>query len=59
MSEAPAIARYLEAKHSGEGRKVMGETALEQGLDAQWDARIWTVSLLLSASLASFGSLER
>jgi len=42
MSEAPAIARYLEAKHSGEGRKVMGETALEQGLDAQWDARIWT-----------------
>ena len=43
MSEAPAIARYMENKH--EGRKVMGETALEQGLDAMWDARIWTVSL--------------
>jgi glutathione S-transferase len=39
MSEANAIARYLDQAFPG--RKIMGETALEQGLDSMWDNRIW------------------
>ena len=39
LSETAAIVRYLDAAHPG--RKVTGETALEQGLDAMWDDRIW------------------
>jgi len=40
MTEAGAIQRYMEAAHPG--RKILGETALEQGLDQMWDQRIWT-----------------
>ena len=39
LSETAAIVRYLDAAHPG--RKVTGGTALEQGLDAMWDDRIW------------------
>jgi glutathione S-transferase len=39
MSEANAIARYLDQAFAG--RKIMGETPLEQGLDSMWDNRIW------------------
>lgn len=39
LSESPAIARYLEQLP---GRKVLGETALEQAQDAMWDGRIFT-----------------
>lgn len=42
MTEAGAIQRYMETAHPG--RKILGETALEQGLDQMWDQRIWTVS---------------
>lgn len=51
LSEAPAIARYLEGKH--EGRKIMGSTPLEQGLDAMWDARIWTVRISCDSVIIS------
>ena len=44
MTEAGAIQRYMETAHPG--RKILGETALEQGLDQMWDQRIWTVSRL-------------
>jgi glutathione S-transferase len=39
IAEADAIARYLD--QSFPGRKIMGETALEQGLDTMWNNRIW------------------
>jgi glutathione S-transferase len=39
LSESTAIARYLDGMHPG--RKIMGETALEQGQDTMWDNRIW------------------
>jgi len=39
LSETSAIARYLD--DSFEGRKVMGETAHERGLDQMWDNRVW------------------
>jgi glutathione S-transferase len=39
LSEAAAIARYIDNSHPG--RKIMGETPLEQALDQQWDNRIW------------------
>ncbi|GJD52029.1 hypothetical protein OPKNFCMD_4791 [Methylobacterium crusticola] len=39
ISETAAIVRYLD--QSLPGRRVMGETALEQGLDAMWDNRVW------------------
>ncbi len=31
--------RYLDAHH--EGRRITGETPLDQGLDAMWDNRVW------------------
>ena len=39
QSETAAIARFLD--QSLPGRRVMGETPLEQAQDAMWDARIW------------------
>jgi glutathione S-transferase len=39
IAETDAIARYLD--QSMPGRKIMGETALEQGLDTMWGNRIW------------------
>jgi glutathione S-transferase len=38
LSEAAAIARYIDNSHPG--RKILGETALEQALDQQWDNRV-------------------
>jgi len=39
LAEADAIARYLD--QSGPGRKIMGETPLEQAQDTMWNNRIW------------------
>ena len=39
ISEAAAIVRYLDQVYPG--RKIMGENALQQGLDNMWDNRIW------------------
>jgi len=39
LSETSAIARYLD--DTFDGRKIMGETALERGLDQMWDNRVW------------------
>lgn len=39
ISETAAIVRYLDQAYPG--RKVMGNDALEQGLDNMWDNRIW------------------
>ncbi len=39
LSETRAIARYLDQTHSG--RKILGETPIEQGQDSMWDDRIW------------------
>ncbi|KMO13617.1 glutathione S-transferase family protein [Methylobacterium platani] len=39
LSETAAIVRYLD--QSFPGRRIMGETPMEQGLDAMWDNRIW------------------
>jgi glutathione S-transferase len=39
LSEAAAIARYIDDSHPG--RKILGETVLEQALDQQWDNRVW------------------
>ncbi|EGH28727.1 glutathione S-transferase, partial [Pseudomonas syringae pv. japonica str. M301072] len=39
ISETAAIARYLDQAYPG--RKIMGEGALQQGLDNMWDNRIW------------------
>ncbi|KIJ28779.1 hypothetical protein M422DRAFT_37207 [Sphaerobolus stellatus SS14] len=39
LSETAAIAQYLDDTHPG--RKILGETVLEQALDRQWDNRIW------------------
>ena len=39
LSETTAIARYLDQAYPG--RKIMGNDALEQGLDTMWDTRIW------------------
>ncbi|MHC2016229.1 glutathione S-transferase family protein [Methylobacterium sp. CM6247] len=39
LSETSAIARYLD--DTFEGRKIMGETAHERGLDQMWDNRVW------------------
>ncbi len=40
LSESTGIARYMDQQFSG--RKIMGETALEQGQDTMWDNRIFT-----------------
>lgn len=39
ISETAAIVRYLDQVLPG--RRVTGETALDQGLDAMWDNRVW------------------
>ena len=39
LSETSAIARYLDDVFGG--RKIMGETAHERGLDQMWDNRVW------------------
>jgi glutathione S-transferase len=39
LSESTGIARYLDGAYPG--RKIMGESALEQGQDTMWDNRIW------------------
>jgi glutathione S-transferase len=39
LAETPAIVRYLDG--SFPGRKVTGETALEQAQDMMWDHRVW------------------
>lgn len=39
LAETAAIVRYLDERFPG--RKVTGETALEQGQDMMWDHRIW------------------
>ena len=39
ISETAAVVRYLDQSYPG--RKIMGETPLEQGLDNMWDNRIW------------------
>jgi len=39
LSETAGIVRFLDQHFPG--RKVMGETALDQGLDQMWDDRIW------------------
>ena len=39
LAETRAIVRYLD--HAFPGRKVTGESPLEQGRDAMWDDRIW------------------
>ena len=40
LSEAAAIARYLDQVH--DGRKIMGRSPLEQGMDTMWENRIFT-----------------
>jgi len=39
LSETAAIVRYLDQAFPG--RRIMGETPMEQGLDTMWDNRIW------------------
>lgn len=39
LSETAGIVRYLDAQFPG--RRITGETALEQGQDTMWDNRIW------------------
>ena len=39
LSESVAVARYLDQHFAG--RKIMGESALEQAQDTMWNDRIW------------------
>src|SRR3978361_18355 len=39
LAETDAIARFLDQSYAG--RKIMGETPLQQGLDTMWNNRIW------------------
>ena len=39
ISETAAVVRYLDQAYPG--RKLTGDTPLEQGLDSMWDHRIW------------------
>jgi glutathione S-transferase len=39
ISETAAVVRYLD--QSFPGRRIMGETPQEQGLDTMWDNRVW------------------
>ncbi len=39
LAESVAIARYLDG--SFPGRKIMGETTLEQAQDSMWNDRVW------------------
>lgn len=40
LSETAGIIRYLDQQYPG--RKVMGDSALQQGQDTMWENRIWT-----------------
>ena len=40
LSEAAAIARYFDQQFPG--RKIMGDSPLDQGQDTMWENRIWT-----------------
>ncbi|MGI4983130.1 MAG: glutathione S-transferase family protein [Janthinobacterium lividum] len=40
LSETAGVVRYLDQQFPG--RKLTGESALEQGLDTMWENRIWT-----------------
>jgi glutathione S-transferase len=40
LSEAAAIARYFDQQFAG--RKIMGDSPLDQGQDTMWENRIWT-----------------
>ena len=40
LSETTGVVRYLDQHYPG--RKIMGESALEQGQDPMWENRIWT-----------------
>ncbi|MEB0136850.1 glutathione S-transferase N-terminal domain-containing protein [Actimicrobium sp. CCC2.4] len=40
LSETAGVVRYLDQQYPG--RKIMGESALEQGQDTMWENRIWT-----------------
>ena len=40
LSEAAAIARYFDNQFPG--RKIMGDSPLDQGQDTMWENRIWT-----------------
>lgn len=40
LSEAAAIARYLDQTH--DGRKIMGQSPLDQAVDTMWENRIFT-----------------
>lgn len=39
LAETAAIVRYLDERFPG--RKIMGDTPLEQGLDTMWENRVW------------------
>jgi glutathione S-transferase len=39
LAETAAIVRYLDISHPG--RRIMGDSPLQQGLDAMWENRIW------------------
>ena len=39
LAETAGVARNLDERFPG--RRIMGPTALEQGLDTMWDNRIW------------------
>jgi glutathione S-transferase len=39
LAETDAIVRYLDQSYPG--RKIMGETPLQQGVDTMWNNRIW------------------
>ena len=39
LSETAAVVRYLDQAYPG--RKIMGETPLQQGQDSMWDNRVW------------------
>lgn len=39
ICESTAVARYIDNAYPG--RKIMGESALEQAQDQQWDQRVW------------------
>ncbi len=39
LAETAGIVRYLDAAHPG--RRITGDTPIEQGLDTMWENRIW------------------
>ena len=55
LSETTGIVRYLDEQFPG--RKIMGASAIDQGLDAMWDNRIATH--ILSRLVTTFHVLHR